>query len=70
MNKDASRSGLTRQEVLKGKGAGKKTGKKRDAAEIRGDTSKPRKKRRIIDDDDNDDNEDHDRPLEAPVTGN
>ena len=58
VNKDARGSGVTRQEVSKGKGAEKKTGKKRDVAEIRGDTSKPRKKRRIIDDDDDDDDDD------------
>ena len=69
VNKDASGSGITRQEVSKGKGAGKKRRKKRDAAEIREDTSKPRKKRKIIDDEDNDDDEDRDRPLKAPVTG-
>ena len=69
VNKDASGSGITRQEVSKGKGARKKTGKKRNMAEIHGDPSKARKKRRIIDDDDNDDDKDHDRPLKAPVMG-
>ena len=66
MNKEASGSGITRQEVSKGKGARKKTGKKREAAEICADTSKPRKKRRIIDDDDD---EDRDRLLKVPVMG-
>ena len=59
-------SGTTSQEAEKGKGAGKKTRKTRNAAEILDDTSKPKMKRRIVDDDDED--EDRDRPLKAPVT--
>ena len=55
-NKGASGSGTTMsQEKLKGKGVGKKSGKKRDAAEIREETSKPKKKRKQVDDDNDDD---------------
>ena len=67
-NRGASESGCTSQKPQKGKGAGKKTGKTRDAAEIPEDTSKPRKKRRIVDDDEDDEEEDRNRPLKAPVT--
>ena len=68
INRGACGSGTTSQEPEKGKGAGKKTRKTRDAAEIWDDTSKPKKKRRIVDDDDDDEDEDRDRPLKAPVT--
>ena len=54
-NKGASGSGTTTsQEKPKAKGVGKKSGKKRDAAEIREETSKPKKKRKQDDDDDDD----------------
>ena len=43
-NERAGGSGLTQDDLPKSKGAGKKSGKKRDAAEIRGDSSKPKKK--------------------------
>ena len=51
-NKGASGSGAMSQEKLKGKELGKKSGKKRDAAEIHEEVSKPKKKRRQVDDDD------------------
>ena len=51
-NKEASGSGATSQEKPKGKGVGKKSGKKRDAAEIREETSKPKRKRKELDNDD------------------
>ena len=41
VNRGASSSGVMSQEKVEGKGTGKKSGKKRDAAEIRDDTSKP-----------------------------
>ena len=66
-NKGASGSGtITSQEKPKGKGVGKKSGKKRVAAEICEETSKPKKKRTQVQDDDEED-KDHDRPLKAPV---
>ena len=65
-NKGASGSG-TSKELQKGKGMGKKSGKMRDAAEICGDASKPKRKRHILDDDNDDEDEDHNRPLKAPV---
>ena len=51
-NKGATGTSATSQEKPKGKGVGKKSGKKRDAAEIREETSKPRRKRKDVDDDD------------------
>ena len=55
-NKGASGSGTTMsQEKPKGKGVGKKSGKKRDVAEIHEEMSKPKKKRKQDDDDDDDD---------------
>ena len=67
-NKGTSGSGATSQEKLKGKGVGKKSGKKRDAAENHEETSKSKKKRRVVDDDDDDEDKDCNRPLKAPVT--
>ena len=54
----------------KGKGVGKKSGKSKDVAEIRDDTCKPKKKRRIVDVDDEEDEEEEDRnkPWKKPVT--
>ena len=55
----------------KGKGVGKRSGKSRDAAEIREDTSKPKKKRRVVDDDDDEEDEeeeDRNRAQKEPVT--
>ena len=70
VNKGASSSGTKGTEKPKGKGVGKKSGKSRDAAEIRDDTSKPKKKRRIVDVDDEEDEEeeDHNKPRKKPVT--
>ena len=65
-NKGASGSDATGQEKPKGKGVGKKSGKKRDAAEICEETSKPKMKRREADDDDDED-EVCNRPLKPPV---
>ena len=44
--------GAASQEKPKGKGVGKKSGMKREAAEICEETSKPKKKRKQVDDDD------------------
>ena len=70
VNKGASGSGMKGTEKPKGKGVGKKSGKSRDAAEIRDDTSKPKKKKRIVDVDDEEDEEEEDRnkPRKKPVT--
>ena len=70
VNKGASGSGMKSTEKPKGKGIRKKLGKRRDAAEIRDDTSKPKKKRRIEDVDDKEDKEeeDHNKPQKKPVT--
>ena len=70
MNKGASGSGTKGKDKPKGKGIGKKMGKSRHAAEIREDTSKPKKKRQIIDVDDKEDEEeeDHNKPWKEPVT--
>ena len=57
VNKGASSSGTKGTEKPKGKGVGKKSGKSRDAAEIRNDPSKPKKKRQIVDVDDDEDEE-------------
>ena len=62
-NKGARGSGTpTSQEKLKGKGVGKKSGKKRDAAEIHEETSKPKKKKKQVDDDDDDDQQGTSKP--------
>ena len=45
-------TGATSQEQWKGKGAGKKSRIKRDAAEIREEMSKPKRKRKQVDDND------------------
>ena len=66
VNKGASVSGKKDTEKPKGKGIGKKLGRSRDAEEIRDDTSKPRKKKRIEDVDDEE--EDRDKPRKKPVT--
>ena len=50
------------QEKLKGKGVGKKSGKKRDAAEIREEMSKPKKKRKQVDEDGDDDQQGTSKP--------
>ena len=70
MNKGASVSGMKDTEKPKGKGIRKKSGKSRDAAEIRDDTSKPKKKRRIVEVDDEEDEEEEDcnKPWKKPVT--
>ena len=70
VNKGASGSGTKGTEKPKGKAVGKKLGKSRDVAEIRDDTSKPKKKRRIEDVDDEEDEEEEDRnkPRKKPVT--
>ena len=70
VNKGASSSGMKSTEKPKGKGIGKKSGKSRDAAEIRDDTSKPKKKRRIedVDDKEDEEEEDRDKPRKKPVT--
>ena len=52
----------TMSQQQKGKGVGKKSGKKRDAAEIHEETSKPKKKRKQLEDDDNDGGEGTSRP--------
>ena len=69
VNKGASGSGMKSTEKPKGKGIGKKSGKSRDVAEIRDDTSKPKKKRWIEDVDDEEDEEEEDRnkPWKKPV---
>ena len=66
MDKSASRSGIAAEDLPKRKGAGKQSGKKRDAADIHADASKPKKKKNIPDDDE----DDHigSRPLGALVT--
>ena len=69
VNKGASGSGMKSTEKPKGKGYGKKWGKSRDAAEIRDDTSKPKKKRWIedVDDEEDEEEEDHNKPRKKPV---
>ena len=61
VNKGASSSGMKGTEKPKGKRVGKKSGKGRDVAEIRDNTSKPKKKRRIVDVDEEEDEEEEDR---------
>ena len=70
VNKGASISGTKDTEKPKGKGIGKKSGKSRDAEEIRDDTSKPKKKKRIedVDDEEDKEEEDRDKPRKKPVT--
>ena len=69
VNKGASISGNKDTEKPKGKGIGKKSGRSRDVEEIRGDTSKPKKKKRIEDVDDEEDEEEEncDKPQKKPV---
>ena len=67
VNKGASGSGTKGTEKPKGKGVRKKSGKSRDAAEIRDNTSKPKKKSRIVDVDDEEE-EDHNKPQKKSVT--
>ena len=69
VNKGASSSGTKGTEKPKGKGVGKKSGKSRDVAEIRDDTSKPKKKKRIedVDDEEDEEEEDRDKPRKKPV---
>ena len=68
VNKGAGSSGVSTEDLPRGKGGGKKSGKKRDASEIRGDASKPKKKQDTQDDDDEEDDQDGGRPLRPPVT--
>ena len=68
INKGAGSSGTMTEESSKGKGAGKKSGKKRDAMEICEATSKPKKKRKAIIEEDDEEEEDHNQPLKPPVT--
>ena len=70
VNKGASVSGTKDTEKPKGKGIGKKSGKSRDAAERRDNTSKPKKKKRIedVDDEEDEEEEDHDKPWKKTVT--
>ena len=53
----------------KGKGIGKKSGKSRNVAEIREDTSKPKRKNWIedVDDEGDEEEEDCDKPRKKPV---
>ena len=59
---------LTQEDLPASRGTGKKSGKKRDAAEIRGDSSKPKKKSKDNDNKDVDEDEDRNKPSKAPVT--
>ena len=70
VNKGASVSGTKDTGKPKGKGIGKKSGKSRNAAEIRDNTSKPkkRKQREDVDDEEDEEEEDHDKPRKKPVT--
>ena len=70
VNKGASVSGTKDTGKPKGKGIGKKSGKSRNAAEIRDDTSKPKKRkwREDVDDEEDEEEEDHDKPRKKPVT--
>ena len=69
VNKGACVSGMKDTEKPKGKGIGKKSGKSRDAAEIRDDTSKPKKKKWIedVDNEEDEEEEDRDKPQKKPV---
>ena len=70
VNKGASVSGTEDTEKPKGKGIGKELGKSKNVAEIRDDTSKPKKKKRIedLDDEEDEEEEDRDKPQKKPVT--
>ena len=70
VNKGASVSGMKDTEKPKGKGIRKELGKSKNVAEIRDDTSKPKKKKRIedVDDEEDEEEEDRDKPRKKPVT--
>ena len=69
VNKGASVSGTKDTEKPKGKGIGKEFGKSKNVAEIRDDTSKPKKKKWIedVDDEEDEEEEDRDKPRKKPV---